>query len=179
MTINDIKNMSDVEFINYIEDLRKEDKKYLNQNLKNKNKIINVGSIFTGMTFGGLSSLFADYFTNDEVTLGIVFVISSLIGIPMTRNLVRLINKKCLELNAYNDKQNILDIKNDIENLSNEDLLILKDINNNSTMLEMYNKIIYIIDCENNEKFFEDLEVIYEQEEEEELKYSKNIIKNN
>lgn len=179
MTINDIKNMSDEEFINYVQNFKKiEDKEITEYDVKMTKKVLNCGSVFSGILFGLLSSTIIDNFTDDKITLGITFIIGSIIGIPVYRKLINSLNNKCLEFVADVEKDDLIEIKKDIENLTSEQLLFLKGIDNNDDMLELHDKITNIIEIKNKDRFFNDLEVTYEDDEKD-LGYSKNIIKNN
>lgn len=179
MTINDIKKMSDEEFINYVQNFKKiEDKEITECDVKTTKKVLNCGSVFSGMGFGLLSYTIMDNFTNHDFALVIAFIIGSIAGIPVSKKLIRFLNDKCLELEVEVEKDDLIELKKDIENLSREQLLFLKGINNNGDMFDLHNKITNIIETENKDKFFNDLEVTYEDDEKD-LGYSKNIIKNN
>lgn len=175
MTLEKIRKMSDDEFINYAKQFTEIDEYLINCDSKLANKIINIGSVISGVLTGFTLSEALDYVTNDKIKLMAAFVIGTVAGIPVAKKTIKYFCDKCNNAFIEDEKNNLIELKEELESLNNEQFELLINMNEDADVYNLHEKMINIF---NGDSLIKDLEVSY-KDEEKDLGYSKNIIKNN
>ena len=93
------------------------------------------------------------------------------------KKLVKWLVVKVSDEAAIINKNELIDLKKKIENLTEDEFSFLIDISKNEHVFSLHDKIKMIFDND-TKKFIDSLEVAY-NDEKEDLGYSKNIRKNN
>ena len=179
MKLEDIKKMSNEEFIEFARNFQnfKEDIP-VEEFFKQNKKIINIMTIMSGITFGMIPYSILDNFTDDNLILGSSFILGTIIGIPTIKKLVKWLAIKASNESDFINKNELIDLKKDLEKLSEEELAFLIGIDNNKHIYKLNDRIKGIFGDDDSKKFVDSLEVTYEDAEKN-LGYPKNIGKNN
>lgn len=179
MKLEDIKKMSNEEFIEFARNFQnfKEDIP-VEEFFKQNKKIINIMTIMPGITFGMIPYSILDNFTDDNLILSSSFILGTIIGIPTIKKLVKWLAIKASNESDFINKNELIDLKKDLEKLSEEELAFLIGIDNNKHIYKLNDRIKGIFGDDDSKKFVDSLEVTYEDDEKN-LGYPKNIGKNN
>ena len=179
MTLEDIKKMSDEEFVEFVDSLKNsKEETSAEEDLMENKKFVNFGSIMNGLIFGLVPAAFLDNFTDDNLILGTAFVAGAIAGIPTSKKLLRWVYTKFKNETKIIERQELIQLKIDLENLSKDELSFLIGIDKNEHIYELNDKIKRVFRECNPNKFIGGLEVTYEDDNKD-LAYSKNINKNN
>ena len=176
MKLVDIKKMSDEEFIEFARSFSVREDIPIEEFFKQNKKTVNIITIMPGITFGLIPYSILDNFTDDNLILGASFVLGSIIGMPTIKKLVKWLVVKVSVEAAIINKNELIDLKKKLENLTEDEFSFLIGISKNEHVFSLHDKIKGIFD-KDTKKFVDSLEVAYNEEED--LGYSKNISKNN
>lgn len=179
MKLEDIKKMSDEEFIRFMNKLQNiEEERTPQEDLKENKKIVNFGSILPSLATGLIPVSILENFTDDNLILGSDYVIGTIVGIPIIRKLHKMLYIKVMNMDKTLKRQELIELKKDLENLTEEEFSFLIGIKDNKHIYSLHKKITETFGEQGSNNFFDNLEVTY-KDDEENLGYSKNIRKSN
>lgn len=177
MKLEDIKKMSDEEFIEFASSFSIREDIPIEEFFKQNKKTVNIMTIMPGITFGLIPYSVLDNFTDDNLILGASFILGSIIGIPTIKKLVKWLVVKVSEEGDIINKNELITLKKELEKLTEDEFSFLIGISKNKHVFRLYDKIKGIF-ANDTKKFVDSLEVTY-KDGKENLGYSKNISKNN
>lgn len=172
MKLEDIKKMSNEEFIEFVNSMNNKQGKLAELRLINESLSAAIPSA-GGVLIGFVSYLISTDYTDDKFMQGTAAILGTIIGIPILKKIIRYMDSK-LEQGYSNE---LIEIKKSIENLTEEEFLILKGTNS-SNVRQLQKQMKMTFDKKIYNKFIDSLEPSY-KDDEENLGYSKNIGKNN
>ena len=171
--------MSDEEFITYINKFTLEESEAIKEiDTKACKKIITGGSILNGLALGLVPVFIFEHFTDDNSILVVAYIIGAIVGIPMTKKALEFFSTKITIEDNKSKREELLNLKKDLENLSESELSFLVNINKNKHIYKLHERISNISHLNELSSFMDTLEVTY-KDDDEKLGYSKNITTNN
>lgn len=178
MKLEDIKKMSDEEFIRFMNKLQNiKEERTPQEDLKETKKLVNFGSILPGLATGLIPFSILENFTDDYLILGSTYVIGTIVGIPIIRKLHKLLYVKVTNIGKDLRRQELIELKKELESLTEEEFSFLVGIKGNTHIYGLYKKITETFGEQDSNKFIDTLQVTYKDDED--LGYSKNIRKSN
>lgn len=177
MKLEDIKKMNDEEFIEFARSFSVREDIPIEEFFKQNKKTVNIMTVMPGITFGLIPYSILDNFTDDNLILGVSFILGSIIGMPTIKKLVKWLVVKVSDEAAIINKNELIDLKKKIENLTEDEFSFLIGIGKNEHIFTLHDKIKGIFD-KDTKKFVDSLEVTY-KDDNNDLGYSRNINKNN
>ena len=172
MKLEDIKKMSDEEFIRFMNKLQNiKEERTPQEDLKETKKLVNFGSILPGLATGLIPFSILENFTDDYLILGSAYVIGTIVGIPIIRKLHKMLYIKVMNMDKTLKRQELIELKKDLGNLTEEEFSFLIRIKNNSHIYDIHERISKIFEGQDSNKFIDTLQVTYKDDED--LGYSK------
>lgn len=154
MKLEDIKNMSDEEFTKWLDGLKIKYSKYVEVDPEVEEKAVkkvrNVMSLFSGLGISAIgihiTDLFAIDFTAEEFPAQLlpkllVCAVAFLGGFLGSRKLIDIMLVACTELAEEGRRNTKINIKNNLERLSQEDLEFLISLPERKNVLELHNNL--------------------------------------